>query len=170
MGIADALNRHNEGVAMVERMNSNFLEEKAKLEEAGLAGERFLFLQIFAADSIFALTPDSRQSYTLEATGLANALPGGEFVEGGRIAIGLEQLAELDAPDLHVIYIYYGQDPVPTLEGNPVWNNLSFVQDGRLYTVGTPPPEPAVDIWGGPQTTIQFVDKVVEVMTDGAAQ
>jgi ABC-type Fe3+-hydroxamate transport system substrate-binding protein len=170
MGIADVLNRHDEGVAMVDRMNTNFAEENAKLEEAGLAGEKFLFLQIFAADSIFALTPDSRQSYTLEAIGLVNALPGGGFVEGGRIAIGLEQLAELDAPDLHVIYIYYGQDPVPTLEDNPVWNNLSFVQDGRLYTVGTPPSEPAVDIWGGPQTTIQFVDKVVEVMTGGVAQ
>jgi ABC-type Fe3+-hydroxamate transport system substrate-binding protein len=168
MGIADALGRHDEGVAMVERMNANYAEEKAKLEEAGLAGEKFLFLQTFAADSIFALTPDSRQSYTIEALGLENALPGEEFVEGGRIAIGLEQLAELDSPDLHVIYIYYGQDPVPTLEGNPVWDQLSFVRDGRIYTVGTPPPEPAVDIWGGPQTTIQFVDKVVEVMTSSA--
>jgi ferric hydroxamate transport system substrate-binding protein len=172
MEIADALNRHDVGVEIVERMNANFEEEASKLEAAGVSGEKFIFLQIFPEENppFSVFVPDSRQSETLEAIGLVPALSANEDTDQtGRIYIGLEQMAALDAPDLHVIYLYYGDDPGPALEDNPVWGQLSFVQEGRLHAIGIPAPASTINIWGGPLTAIQFVDKVVEVMTNSSS-
>jgi ABC-type Fe3+-hydroxamate transport system substrate-binding protein len=175
MQIADALNRHDEGVAMIERMNANFEEESTKLEAADLKGERFVFLQVLALDNLDIYAPESRQSDTLESIGLLPALPETAEVAGfvvkddGSIAVGLEQMAALDAQDVHVIYLPYGEDQVPMLKVNPVWGQLSYVLEGRLYSIGASPNEPIINIWGGPLSTMLFVDKVVEVMTNSSS-
>jgi ferric hydroxamate transport system substrate-binding protein len=175
MQIADALNRHDEGVAMIERMNANFEEESTKLEAADLKGERFVFLQVLAFDNLDIYAPESRQSDTLESIGLLPALPETAEVAGfvvkddGSIAVGLEQMAALDAQDVHVIYLPYGEDQVPMLKVNPVWGQLSYVLEGRLYSIGASPNEPIINIWGGPLSTMLFVDKVVEVMTNSSS-
>ena len=98
------------------------------------------------------------------------ALSGTEEIDdSGRIYVGLEQKAALDAPDVHVIYLHYIEDLAPDFAENPVWNQLSFVQDGRIYAIGVPPPAPTINSWGDPQTQMQFVDKVVEVMTNSSS-
>jgi iron complex transport system substrate-binding protein len=64
MGIADALNRHDEGVAMIERMNAKSDEAEGKLEAVGLKGEKFIFSQIFLDENppLSVFGRDSRQS------------------------------------------------------------------------------------------------------------
>ena len=170
MGIADALNRHEEGVAMIERMHAELEENSAKLEEAGIKGKKFVFAQTWTEDdsSVFirVWTGVSKGSIILEEMGIANAAPNpeGALPDGRWDAVGLEGLSTLDGPDVHFMYMPSGDDDAIADQwtDNPVWNNLSFVKEGRVYNLG-----PNLYMYGGPQKDAEFADEVVEVLTTG---
>lgn len=169
MGIADALNRHDEGIAMIEEFHAHLEENKAKLEEAGINGKKFVFAQTWTEDdsSVFirVWTAASKGSIILEEMGIVNAAPNpeGALPDGSWDGVGLEGLSTLDGPDVHFMYMPSGNDDAIAdqwIGQNPVWNNLSFVQEGRVYKL-----DPYLYMYGGPQKDAEFADAVVEVLT-----
>jgi ABC-type Fe3+-hydroxamate transport system substrate-binding protein len=168
MGIADALNRHDEGVAMIERFHAKLDEAESKLEAAGIKGQKFVFAQTLLFEGEFnerVWANTSKPSLLLEEMGLVNAATAPEGIAptpDGRLEnVGLEGLAAMDGPDVHFIYMPTGEDPVTTVwQDNPVWNNLSFVKEGRIYSL-----ESNLYLFGGPQKDAEFVDRVVQALT-----
>lgn len=172
MGIADALNRHDEGVAMIQDLHTHLEENGAKLEEAGINGTKFIFAQTWTDDdnSVFirVWAGPSKPSLLLEEMGIINAAPLPQQIlpDGRWDGVGLEGLSTLDGPDVHFMYMPSGDDDAIANQwaNNPVWNNLSFVKEGRIYNLG-----PYLYMYGGPQKDAEFADKVVEVLMNSSS-
>lgn len=170
MGIADALNRHEEGLAMLEQFHDHLADNGEKLEEAGIKGKKFVFAQTWTEDddSVFirVWAGPSKPSLILEEMRIVNAAPMPEQVlEDGRWdGVGLEGLATLDGPDVHFMYMPSGDDDAIADQwtDNSVWNNFEFVKEGRVYNLG-----PYLYMYGGPQKDAEFADRVVEVLVGG---
>lgn len=169
MMMADALNRHNAGMALVERMNAEFEENAVKIEAAGLNGSKFILAAGWVLldedkPNLSVAAPNSGNAQILERIGLINAVPmPEEFDRFGDVYPGLEGLTTLDGPYVHFIYFSSATgNPFESYwKDNPVWNNLSFVKDGRLYHMGV------ANYNGGPMNRIEFADKVVELLLAG---
>ncbi|WP_370677054.1 iron-siderophore ABC transporter substrate-binding protein [Pleomorphomonas sp. PLEO] len=69
---------------------------------------------------------------TLARIGMRNAWPRpGQY--WGFETISIEALAEIDAPDAHLIaFEPLPREVLPTLRQSPIWTSLSFVRDGRF--------------------------------------
>jgi ABC-type Fe3+-hydroxamate transport system substrate-binding protein len=168
MGITDALNRHDEGVAMIDNFHAKLDENAAKLEAAGLKGKKFVFSQTLSSEGDInerVWDNTSKASLILEGMGLVNAATAPEGIAptpDGRLEnVGLEGLAAMDGPDVHFIYMPSGENPVTTAwKDNPVWNNIPFVKEGRVYSL-----ESNLYLFGGPQKDAEFADRVVEALT-----
>lgn len=172
MRIADALNRHDDGVAIMERFHAKVDEAETKLEAAGLKGKKFVFVQAYGdfPMEIRLWTSISKPSLILQEMGMVDVTSGSSDLQAsgrGAVDTGLEALASLDGPDVHFIYFPTRGDPVTTVwQDNPVWNSLSFVQDGRVYALPS-----NMYLTSGPPKDAEFVDAVVEVLTgDSSSQ
>jgi ABC-type Fe3+-hydroxamate transport system substrate-binding protein len=165
MAIADALNRHDRGVQVIQDIHAKFAEGQNKIEAAGLGGTRFLVGDVFTGEgdaSIFNLTIENGMtSLVLEEIGLENAIQDAPFSQDGSTRPGLEGLSKYDGQDVHFFYtVSLDNDNVfERLEDNPVWNDLEFVKKGNLHDIGN------FYIYGGPALAMQLVDKAVEALT-----
>jgi ABC-type Fe3+-hydroxamate transport system substrate-binding protein len=144
MIVADALNIRDDGIALLERLDTKIKENTAKIKAAGLEGKKFILAETSVSDGqpgITVMLPNSQTSEILEMTGLKNAVPEpDEFQSFGSIDTHLEGLSALDGPDVYFIYktIPGTQDPLSEAafwRDNPIWKELSFVQDGRVYNL-----------------------------------
>jgi ABC-type Fe3+-hydroxamate transport system substrate-binding protein len=164
--IADILGLHDDGVAFLENFNAKLDQNERKLEAAGLKGAKFILADV----SVFEGTPELRLylpnaqgSETLERMVLENVVPQTEeFQRYGNIDSSLEALATLDGPDVHFIYMQVpGEDPLtdPDYWGeNPVWKNLSFVKEGRVYALGS------INMFRGVLMLEKLADKAAEAL------
>jgi ABC-type Fe3+-hydroxamate transport system substrate-binding protein len=165
MAIADLLNKHDEGVAVIDRMHAKIDEGAAEIEAAGLKGHKVIFAETGVWEEepwMGLMLPNSKVANILEEMGLESPVEG-EFDKFGRAFVGLEALASLDGPDVHFVYVTALGDPI--FEGSqywgehPVWTQLEFVQNERVHHLDK------VLINGGPQQSEQLVDKVLEALT-----
>lgn len=168
--MASALNRHDKGVELVEKMNAELEKNAAELEAAGLKGSKFILAAGWVLTdedkpNLSLDAPNSDNAQILEQMGLVNAVPAPEeFDRFGQIYPGLEGVTTLDGPDVHFIYFSSASgNPFEShWKNNPVWSNLSFVEDGRLYHMGV------ANYSGGPLNRIEFADKVVGLLLAGS--
>jgi ABC-type Fe3+-hydroxamate transport system substrate-binding protein len=164
MKLADALNKHDEGMKLMQERDNKLIEAKSKLETAGVGGDRFVLLYTDSSEGIPSLTliyNNSKSSQILTRMGLQNSQQ--EGIQNGFGQISLEALSALDGSDVHLLYTSpKGTDTfVNHFTDNPVWNNLDFVRDGRVHNIGNLYP------WGGPMTDMELSDKVVQALTSG---
>lgn len=173
MTVADALNRHDEGVAFLENMEAEFDEIENRVEAAGLKGKKFIFAELHADDvapTVRIHLDDSHMSMILERIGLVNAAPiVEEPARVGRHDVDLEGLTTLDGSDVHFLYFRNisfedtstSSDPVPSMfRDNPVWNQLSFVQEGRIY------PLDITYAWPGPLIATENANSIVDTLIE----
>lgn len=145
MLVADILGRHDDGAAFLESFRGKLEQNAQKLEAAGLDGAKFILADVWINEDTPILrlyVPNAQGSETLERMGLKNIVsPPEEFQRFGSIDSSLEALATLDGPDVHFLYLLVpGEDPFTSSEywaDNPVWNNLSFVEEGRVHSLGS---------------------------------
>ena len=178
MGIADALNRHDKGVEVLEMQQARYEEMAGEIEAAGLDGTKFVLVETFSNK------PDMLQVYDsnfpvveiLENMGLESAVTSEDgalfnqdfvdqtsFNPWGISNVGLEAITTFDGSDVHFLHgARHGQrgaDVIgPYYQDNPVWQNLEFVKAGQVYDIG--------NIWmtGGIYTTTAVVERVVNAL------
>jgi ferric hydroxamate transport system substrate-binding protein len=165
MAIADALNRHEKGVEVIENIHAKFDEGKSKIDAAGLTGTKFLVGDIFTGDesaAVFNLAIENgMMSLVLEEIGLENPIQNIPFLQDGSTRPGLEGLANYDGSDVHLFYTTYrGDDVFDRLGDNPVWNELEFVKMGNVHNLEH------FYVYGGPAQVMVLVDKTVAVLTE----
>jgi ABC-type Fe3+-citrate transport system substrate-binding protein len=175
MAIADAMNHHDEGTAALEGMHAKFDDTVSRLEAVGIKGEKVIQVMIwgFEGDSFIRVLAGNKSltDQVVEEIGLENAVTASSFEDEetkkeiedwGELRIGLEGLAALDTAGAHLLIIESTNfdAAMRSFEGNPVWNNLSFVKEGRVHNLG------AVDAVGaGPIKLPEFADKIADEMT-----
>jgi ABC-type Fe3+-hydroxamate transport system substrate-binding protein len=163
MMIADVVGRHDQGVAVLNRMHQKFEEGAAAVNASEAAGKPFVLVQTgaYEDDALFRIwTQNGMAAEIIAKFGMQNAWPV-EYSQWGYSDIGLEDLGSVE--DANFFYIAGGEsDPFETTyKDNPVWKNLKFVQEGRVYPIGG-------DTWtfGGPISAEVIVEKVVAAITD----
>jgi ferric hydroxamate transport system substrate-binding protein len=169
MGIADALNKHDGGLEILETRQAGYQELASKLQAAGLNGSKYILAETFfdQPEEMRVYESNFPTGEVLEIIGLENAaVPpvGTPFNQWGESNLGLEGIAALDGPDVHFFHGARhgerGADVVGTYYNNhPVWQNLEFVKAGQVYNIG--------NIWmtGGVYTTMAVVERVVDALT-----
>jgi ferric hydroxamate transport system substrate-binding protein len=171
MAIATAVNREEEGQQVLDDMHAYFDDAAAQIAELNLDDDDdggddsgddddgdFALVQAFTSEDtpqIRIFTDNSMAVQIFEAIGLENDWEG-EFDPFGFNTVGIEALTEVD--DAYFFYVAQDDDNPfeDTWADNPVWTDLDFVEDGKVYPLGG-------DTWlfGGPLSAELIVDKVV---------
>jgi ABC-type Fe3+-hydroxamate transport system substrate-binding protein len=171
IGIADALNQHDKGVEIINKTEAKFDDVVSKLASAGLKDKKVVMIDASVQDGnprLRLYAPNSLPVLTLGELGLVNISPAPEeFDRFGSPTISLEVLSTLDDdPNTLLLYAQLpDNDPAPVIfKDNPVWNNLSFVREGRTYNLGE------INMFAGPIQIEKFADAVAEALNSNSSQ
>jgi ABC-type Fe3+-hydroxamate transport system substrate-binding protein len=168
--VADAVNKRDAGIEVVDRLHAKYEEAAEKIDADGLKGQKFV---VGAADPPYGDFPNPTlrffdntffMSQMMSRLGLENTVTEeyGPASRGMKV-VGLEGLATVDGPDVHFFYIHTeGQDTFENeWKDNPVWTDLEMAKNGNMHPLGT------LYVFGGPKQMGEMVDKVVEALTSG---
>lgn len=153
--IADAVNRRPQGEAVLNQMQETVNQAANQLQESNLATSRFILGQFVPGVPQLRLFTDNAMAVQiLSQIGLKNAWIG-EFDRFGFNTVWVEALPTVE--EANFLYIAENKNThFQKLQKNPVWQNLKFVQENRIYPIGA-------DTWvfGGPLSAQVLVENVV---------
>jgi iron complex transport system substrate-binding protein len=161
--VAEAVGRKDEAEALVDRIDGAIADGAAALAEEGLEGGRYTMADGWVdgnSVSVRAFTSQSLVGAVAEEMGLVNAWELEGDPNYGLAVTDVEGLTNLG----DVEFIYYAnaaeQDPYATLDGNPIWDGLAFVEADNVHRL----PD-GIWMFGGPLSVEQFIEAIVEVLT-----
>jgi iron complex transport system substrate-binding protein len=164
MIMADIVGRHDQGIAVLERMYEKFDEAKEAVQASDAAGKQFVLVMTGSYKDDYTKfriwAQNARAAEIIEKLGMENAWPV-QYEQYGYSAIGLEDLTTVQ--DANFFYVAGGgHDPFVTelYAGNPVWKNMKFVQEGRVYPIGG-----ETWLYGSPISAEILADKVAMAVT-----
>lgn len=159
--IAKAVGAPTQAQEALATMDDRFQQARDQLAEANATGQPILLAQAFTQEgspTLRIFTDNAMAVQILQRIGLENAWTGG-FETYGFSTVGLEALERVD----DATFLYVAQpddDPVTTTwSDDPVWQNLTFVQEDRVHALGG-------DVWlfGGPLSATYLVDAALETL------
>ncbi|SFM04343.1 ABC transporter substrate-binding protein [Salibacterium qingdaonense] len=161
--IAKAVDKQDQAEQVLSDLEESYSELETQLTESGMDGTEILLSQAFSSNETATLrlfTDNSMVMQILNKIGLNNAFDGSDFESYGYVSGTVEDLEPYQ--DAHFMHITQEDDNVfeNQLNGNPVWENLNFVQEDRLYALPG-------DTWtfGGPLAAEVFAEEAVEALT-----
>ncbi len=166
--VADAANKRERGVQLVDSLHEKYDEATQKLEAAGLDGTKFATGAVdppygdYSTSTLRLFDRTFFMSQILSEMGLENVVTEEyEPSEWSMKVVGLEGLAAIDGPDVHLFYIHAeGQDAFEDeWKDNPVWANLEIAKNDNGHPLGP------LYVYGGPKQMEEMVDKVVQALT-----
>ena len=163
--LATAVDRADEGTALLDDLDATLASDATKIADAGLAETPAVFTSPYAEGSNVTIRmhgPRSAPQYVLDSLGLAAA-----WTEPGDDAYGLSytDIEGLTNLPENTWFLYWANDssddPVDAYLGsNAVWQSLPFVKEGRVA-----PAADAIWVYGGPRSLAAFSDDVTEKLT-----
>jgi len=163
--IADLLGKNDEADALWADFEAKVAETTDAIEAAGTTD-----IPVFIADgwidgaaiSIRPFGEGSQFGALAQAVGLHNAWTGDTDGVWGTGATDVEGMAQYTDTELKFIYNNSFDDDIfnEALVGNPIWDDLKFVEDGTMY-------EQPKSAWafGGPRSCELLLDYLAEVYT-----
>ncbi|SDJ17727.1 ABC transporter substrate-binding protein [Salimicrobium halophilum] len=149
----------------LDEMENHFASEQERLEEAGVQDINYVMTQAFTSQNTPTLrlfTDNSMVAKIMGNLGLENAHSSEELQIYGYTQTTVETLQNYQ--DAHFYYIVQEEDNIFSnqLAGNPVWEELNFVQEGRTYQMPG-------DTWtfGGPISAEKLATQVVDATIEG---
>lgn len=160
--IAKAVGKEAEAEQVLADVEAKYEEAAAEIESANLQTKDFILTLAYSgpqAPEIRVFTPNSMASIILEKIGLNNVHEPEKFEVFGSSTFNVEGLVQYE--DANYLYTVPDEDNIyeNQLKGNPVWENLNFVQEGRTFDLG-----PDTWLYGGPLSAKTLVDQVVDTM------
>lgn len=160
--IAKAVGKTSEGEQVLTDLEAQYEEKAAELEAADLQTKDVILTLAYSgaqAPEIRVFTPNSMASIILDRLGLNNVHEPDQFEIFGSSTFNVEGLVEYE--DANYLYTVPDADNIyeNQLSGNPVWENLAFVQEGRTYDLGA-------DTWlyGGPLSAETLMNQITDVL------
>ncbi|MDQ0428171.1 iron complex transport system substrate-binding protein [Planomicrobium stackebrandtii] len=160
--IAKAVGKTTEGEQVLTDLEAQYEEKAAELEAADLQTKDVILTLAYSgaqAPEIRVFTPNSMASIILDRLGLNNVHEPDQFEIFGSSTFNVEGLVEYE--DANYLYTVPDADNIyeNQLSGNPVWENLAFVQEGRTYDLGA-------DTWlyGGPLSAETLMNQITDVL------
>lgn len=159
LAIADAVNRRDAGETVLQKMRGTFKNAAEQLRSDNLMGSLFILAHFVPGTPQPRLFTDNAMAVqVLTQIGLENAWKG-ELDRFGFNTVGVEVLPAVEQANF--LYIAEANDAQwQQFQNNPVWKGLEFVQESRVYPIGS-------DTWmlGGPLSAQVLVNKVVAALT-----
>jgi iron complex transport system substrate-binding protein len=162
--MAKAVGKEAEAQQVLADLDAHYAEAKAKIETGNLSTNDVILTLAYSgpqAPEIRAFTPHSMASIILEKIGLNNIHEPDQFEIFGSSTFNVEGLVKYE--DANYLYTVPDTDNIyeNQLKGNKVWENLSFVEEDRLYDLGA-------DTWlyGGPLSAGTLVDQITATMVN----
>ncbi|WP_298823983.1 iron-siderophore ABC transporter substrate-binding protein [uncultured Planococcus sp.] len=160
--IAKAVGKTTEGEQVLTDLEAQYEEKAAEIEAADLKTKDVILTLAYSgaqAPEIRVFTPNSMASIILERIGLNNVHEPDQFEIFGSSTFNVEGLVKYE--DANYLYTVPEEDNIyeNQLKGNPVWENLAFVQEGRTYDLGA-------DTWlyGGPLSAETLMNQITDVL------
>lgn len=160
--IAKAVGKTTEGEQVLVDLEAQYEEKAAELEAADLKTKDVILTLAYSgaqAPEIRVFTPNSMASIILERLGLNNVHEPDQFEIFGSSTFNVEGLVKYE--DANYLYTVPEADNIyeNQLAGNPVWENLAFVKEGRTYDLGA-------DTWlyGGPLSAETLMNQMTDVL------
>lgn len=160
--IAKAVGKTTEGEQVLTDLEAQYEEKAAEIEAADLETKDVILTLAYSgaqAPEIRVFTPNSMASIILERIGLNNVHEPDQFEIFGSSTFNVEGLVKYE--DANYLYTVPEEDNIyeNQLKGNPVWENLAFVQEGRTYDLGA-------DTWlyGGPLSAETLMNQITDVL------
>ncbi|MGY4690606.1 ABC transporter substrate-binding protein [Salibacterium sp. K-3] len=161
--IAKAVDKEDQADQVLSDLEDSYSELESELTEAGMDGTEILLSQAFSSNETATLrlfTDNSMVMQIMNRIGLNNAYDGSDFEIYGYSQASVEDLEPYQ--DAHFMHIVQKDDNVfeNQLDGNPVWENLNFVEEDRIYALPG-------DTWtfGGPLAAEVFAEETVQALT-----
>lgn len=156
--IAAALGRTEAADAVIAEVEQTIADGAAAIDAAGKAGAPYVVVQAFTSENVPTMrifSNDAQIGQTLTELGLENVWQGAGETSGFD-TVTVEALVEV--ADANFFYIVQDTDNIfaEQLAEDPIWNSLTFVQEGRTYPLGG-------DTWtfGGPRSIEVIVEKTL---------
>lgn len=160
--IAKAVGKTAEGEQVLTDLEAQYEEKAAEIEAANLKTKDVILTLAYSgaqAPEIRVFTPNSMTSIILERIGLNNVHQPDQFEVFGSSTFNVEGLVKYE--DANYLYTVPDTDNIyeNQLKGNPVWENLAFVKEGRTYDLGA-------DTWlyGGPLSAETLMNQITDVL------
>lgn len=161
--VAEAVDREETAQTRLDELNATYEQARQRLGEADATGEPVTLAQAFTQEgspTLRVFTDNALAIQVLERIGLENAWEG-EFQQFGFTTVGLESLESVE----NATFLYVAQpddDPINgTYSDDPVWQNLTFVQEDRVEPLGA-------DVWlfGGPLSAGYLAESTADTLTE----
>lgn len=165
--IGTIVNKETEAEQVLADLETFTKEQEERVADAGLDGEAYLTTQAFTAQNTPTLrlfTDNSIVSQTMSKLGFKNAYEADSVETYGYSEVNIEALQNFqEEEDLQFLYIAQEDDNIfeDQLAGNPVWENLSFVQNGNTHALPG-------DTWtfGGVLSTKVLTEQLADAMVN----
>ncbi|WP_077325681.1 ABC transporter substrate-binding protein [Virgibacillus siamensis] len=136
--LAKIAGKQEEAKQALTDMNTFIEQQKKRVADAGLNGEKYVAAQAFTAQNtptIRIFTDNSMVAQIMNKLGFKNAYESDKTEIYGYTQAGVEALQTFQNENLQFLYIVQNQDNIfeNQLKGNPVWENLSFVKNGNTH-------------------------------------
>lgn len=141
-------------------------EQKKRVTKAGLEGSKFIVTQAYSAQNtpvIRMFTDNSIVAQIMSRLSFENAYESEKLEPYGFSEVTVEALQNFQNEELQFLYIVQKDDNIfeNQLKGNPVWENLSFVQNGNTHQLPG-------DTWtfGGILSAHVLAEQLVDAMVE----
>lgn len=162
--VGHIVNKTEEAELAISNLENFIGAQKKRVEDAGIAGSKYIATQAFSAQKTPVLrlfTDSSIVGKILSGLGFDNAYEPDKIETYGYSEVSIGALQNFQEENLQFLYIVQDDDNIfeNQLKGNPVWENLSFVKNGNTHQLPG-------DTWtfGGILSTHVLTEQLVDSM------
>ncbi|MFD2043896.1 ABC transporter substrate-binding protein [Ornithinibacillus salinisoli] len=136
--MAKIVDKESEAETVLAELDSFMEEQKQRVVEADLEGATYVATQAYTAQNtpiIRLFTDNSIVSQVMSNLGFENAYESDKVEVYGYSEVNVEALQNFQEENLQFLYIVQEDDNIfeNQLKGNPVWENLGFVEEGNTH-------------------------------------
>lgn len=158
------LDKEDQAQQVLDDMETTFSEVESEISDSDIENNSYVLSQAYSADEspVIRLFKDNAMvTQIIENIGLENAYESEEFQVYGFDETSVEALQTVQ--DAHFFYIVQEDDNIfdDQLAGNPAWENLNFVEEGKTYQLPG-------DTWtfGGPLSAKVFAEEIRDALLE----
>ncbi|WP_138416128.1 ABC transporter substrate-binding protein [Aquibacillus sediminis] len=160
--IGEIVDKEDQAEEVLDHMNQVFDEQSDRIADAEIENNAYVLTQAFTSQNTPTLrlfTDNSIAATVMNNLGLENAYESEQLEAYGYSSTTVETLQNFQ--DAHFFYIVQDDDNIfdDQLAGNPVWENLEFVQEERTHKL-------AGNTWtfGGPISAEVLAKQITDAM------
>ncbi|GAA0601253.1 iron-siderophore ABC transporter substrate-binding protein [Virgibacillus siamensis] len=164
--IAKIVDKEQKASKEITKLNQFYDKQRERVEQSGLKGTEYISALAFTTQNAPVLRLYARNSVVsqvMKRIGFKNMYESEEIEPYGFTQTGIEALQKFQKENPHFLYIVQKEDNIfeKQLKGNPVWEQLSFVEAGKIHQIPGDTP-----VFGGVLSARVLAEELVDSMIE----